>query len=80
MGWRERYNDKDNLRSQHRHVDVVTCLVTSQPGRPADTWMVDGIQGWGGGGGGEVIQPTTPFRINNNKRLQLSSFTSVDLL
>ena len=39
---------------------------------------VDGIQGWGGGG--EVIQPTTPFRINNNKRLQLSSFTSVDLL
>ena len=41
---------------------------------------VDGIQGWGGGGGGEVIQPTTPFRINNNKRLQLSSFTSVDLL
>ena len=78
MGWRERYNDKSNLRSQHRHVGWY--YMSGYFVARATRGHVDGIQGWGGGGGGEVIQPTTPFRINNNKRLQLSSFTSVDLL
>ena len=53
MGWRERYNDKSNLRSQHRHVGWY--YMSGYFVARATRGHVDGIQGWGGGGGGEVI-------------------------